>query len=150
MKSTSIWERSWIYSLIRANQRTRLLQKRIHNRGWSRRNLWTVGGNFRYSNNIHDESFLCTEIIFSYIHVDIFSHASYIFVQYFPVQYFLPGLAFVLSRDLFQVMTQATWLTRARVAATVTGTINRWLFPFEVGIFCSGRTGTFLQEVFIV
>lgn len=45
---------------------------------------------------------------------------------------FVDGLAFVLSRDLFQVLTQAIWLGRARVAKTVTGTINRWLFPFEV------------------
>ncbi|CAD7952239.1 unnamed protein product [Amoebophrya sp. A120] len=42
------------------------------------------------------------------------------------------GVSFVLSRDLFQVMTQATFLSRAIVATTITGTINKWLMPFEV------------------
>ncbi len=45
---------------------------------------------------------------------------------------FIDGTAFVLSRDLFTVMTQAIFLTRALVADTLTGTLNRWLLPFEV------------------
>ncbi|CAD7972399.1 unnamed protein product [Amoebophrya sp. A25] len=42
------------------------------------------------------------------------------------------GLSFVLSRDLFQVLTDATFLSRSRVTDSLTGTINRWLLPFEV------------------
>jgi len=42
------------------------------------------------------------------------------------------GTAFVLSRDLFSVFTQAIFLNRARVEPTLTATINRWLYVFEV------------------
>ena len=45
---------------------------------------------------------------------------------------YLDGTLFILSRDLFTVFTQYTFMIRAAVADTITETINMWLSPFKI------------------